>query len=242
MQLVIDIGNTRIKAAVFDQKELKQYDVFLTFDQLLNSSLFQEFPISSAIICTVVNDLEKDIAKLGKKVNVLLFTAQTPVPLQNMYKTAATLGSDRLAGAIGGNTLFPSKNILVVDAGTCIKYNFVNDKNQYLGGAISPGLDMRFKAMNTFTSRLPLLHADPGFGKLIGTSTEESILSGVQTAVVLEVDGMINAYREEYPDLQVLFTGGDVNFFEKRLKNSIFADQFLILRGLNEILIFNAKK
>ncbi|MBL0328277.1 MAG: type III pantothenate kinase [Bacteroidetes bacterium] len=129
----------------------------------------------------------------------------------------------------------------MVDCGTCIKYNFVTQKNEYIGGGIAPGLQMRFKAVHTFTSRLPLLDVDDTFNTLIGTNSNDSIISGVQMGVIAEVDGIITQYKQQYPDIKVLLTGGDVNFFAKRLKNSIFADQNLILKGLNEILDYNLK-
>lgn len=242
MQLVIDIGNTRIKTALFEKDELKHFFVFNSFQELNASDIFEKHQINNCILGSVVNGLESDIEELKKKVYVLLFTSETPVPIQNLYKSAHTLGSDRLSAAIGANVIAPNQNILVIDAGTCIKYNFVNNKNQYIGGAISPGLQMRFKALHTFTSRLPLLSIDNDFNELIGNDTNSSILSGVQTAVIAELDGMIAQYKKEFNDLKVFITGGDVNFFEKRLKNSIFADQNLILKGLNAILNFNSVK
>ena len=242
MQLVIDIGNTRIKTALFEKDELKHFFVFNSFQELNASDIFEKHQINNCILGSVVNGLESDIEELKKKVDVLLFTSATPVPIQNLYKSAHTLGSDRLSAAIGANVIAPNQNILVIDAGTCIKYNFVNNKNQYIGGAISPGLQMRFKALHTFTSRLPLLSIDNDFNELIGNDTNSSIFSGVQTAVIAELDGMIAQYKKEFNDLKVYITGGDVNFFEKRLKNSIFADQNLILKGLNAILNFNSVK
>lgn len=239
MQLVIDIGNTRIKAALFEKDEIKHSFVFQSLEEVIESDLFQQFTITYCIVGSVVNGIEAFIEKLNQKVNVSIFTTDTPIPIQNNYKSANTLGSDRLAASIGGNTLFPNENVLVIDAGTCIKYNFTNKQNQYIGGAISPGLEMRFKALHTFTARLPLLSVDDGFNDLIGKNSTESILSGVQTAVVAEVDGLIDEYKNKFSDLKIVLTGGDYNFFEKRLKNSIFADPFLILKGLNAILKFN---
>ncbi len=239
MQLVIDIGNTRIKAALFEKDEIKHSFVFQSLEEVIESDIFQQFTITYCIVGSVVNGMEAFIEKLNQKVNVSIFTTDTPIPIQNNYKSANTLGSDRLAASIGGNTLFPNENVLVIDAGTCIKYNFTNKQNQYIGGAISPGLEMRFKALHTFTARLPLLSVDYGFNDLIGKNSTESILSGVQTAVVAEVDGLIDEYKNKFSDLKIVLTGGDYNFFEKRLKNSIFADPFLILKGLNAILKFN---
>ncbi|MGQ0828022.1 MAG: type III pantothenate kinase [Bacteroidota bacterium] len=238
MQLVIDIGNTRVKAAVFEQKELKHFFVFESMEQLLSADLLKKYSVNKAIISTVVDGPEF-VEQLRKEIPVLLFYTDTPTPLKNLYQSAHTLGSDRLAAAVGGNVLFPNKNLLIIDTGTCIKYNFVNNKNEYIGGAISPGLQMRFKALNTFTSRLPLLEPDENFNVLIGTNSNESILSGVEIGAIAEVDGIIERYIQQYKDIKIVLTGGDTNFFEKRLKKPIFADQNLILKGLNEILLSN---
>ena len=242
MNLIVDIGNTRVKAAVFENSELKEFFVFGNTQELLQSSLFSTYKILNCIVGTVVNGLDAFIKVLETKTNVLLFTSETPTPLKNLYKTAHSLGSDRLAGAVGGNTLFPDKNLLVIDAGTCIKYNFVTSQNEYIGGAISEGLKMRFKAIHTFTSRLPLLDIDENSDIFIGTTSHESIISGVQNGAIAEVQGFIETYRKQYPDLNVVITGGDVNFFEKRLKKPIFADSFLILKGLNRILEYNINR
>lgn len=242
MQLVIDIGNTRVKAALFVGKELKQNFVFNSTKELIDSGIIEKNPIQNCILASVVNEIGDFISELKGRLNVIIFNADTPTPIKNLYKSAHTLGSDRLAGAVGGNFLFPNKNVLIIDAGTCIKYNFVTKNNQYLGGGISPGLQMRFKAMHTFTSRLPLLEVDEKMDALIGTDSNESIVSGAQMGAVAEVDGIIEQYKLQYPDINVVLTGGDVKFFEKRLKNSIFADQNLILRGLNEILDYNLNR
>jgi type III pantothenate kinase len=242
MNLIIDIGNTRVKAAVFEKRKLKEFFVFADTTQLLNAAIFSSYSIRQCLVGTVVNGHETFIDELQKKTQVHLFTSETPTPVKNLYKTAHSLGSDRLAGAVGGNAAFPGKNILVIDAGTCIKYNFVNDRNEYLGGAISEGLQMRFRAIHTFTSRLPLLEIDENYNKVIGTTSNESILSGVQLGAIAEVEGFIAQYKQICPDLTVIVTGGDVNFFEKRLKKPIFADSFLILKGLNAILEYNLNK
>ncbi|CAN5382780.1 type III pantothenate kinase [soil metagenome] len=241
MQLVIDIGNTRVKAALFEGKEFKQFYVFDSTTDFLASDILSK-PIKNCIFASVLNEIEPFIGVLKTKLNVLVFNADTPTPIKNLYKSAHTLGSDRLAGAVGGNFLYPNKNVLVIDAGTCIKYNFVNQNNEYLGGGISPGLQMRFKAVHTFTSRLPLLEVEENFDTLIGTNSNESIISGVQNGAVAEVEGFIAQYKQQYPDINVVLTGGDVKFFEKRVKNSIFADQNLILKGLNEILDYNLNR
>lgn len=241
MKLIIDIGNTRIKTAVFEKKELKHSFIFDSTDQLLSADLIKKYSITKSIVCSVVNDIEPFVEQLKKQTSVLLFSSETPTPLKNLYRSAQTLGSDRLAAAVGGNALFPGQNVLVVDAGTCIKYNFINSNNEYIGGGISPGLKMRFKALHTFTSRLPLLEADENFDTLVGTNSNDSILSGVEIGSIAEIEGVVERYELQYKGIKLLLTGGDANFFEKRLKKSIFADQNLILKGLNEILEYNNK-
>ncbi len=241
MNLIIDIGNTRIKAGLFKQNELIKNFVFETSEALLLSDLVGKYPIKHCFVASVVDKMDSLIQELNVKTKTLVFTAETPTPLKNLYKSVHSLGSDRLAAAVGGNFLFPNENMLVIDAGTCIKYNFVTKNNEYIGGAISPGLQMRFKALGTFTSRLPLLNLDDNFDTLIGSTTNESILSGVEIGAVTEMEGFIEQYKKLYPDINTVLTGGDVNFFEKRLKSRIFTDSFLILKGLNSILAHNIK-
>ncbi|MCE9540132.1 MAG: type III pantothenate kinase [Bacteroidetes bacterium] len=204
--------------------------------------MFESYPIKHCIVASVVENVEPFIDQLKEKTQTLLFSNQTLVPLINLYQSANTLGSDRLAAAVGGASLFPGKNVVVIDAGTCVKYNFVNSNNEFIGGAISPGLKMRFKALNTFTSKLPLLDVNEKFDTLIGTTTSESILSGVEIGIIAELEGIIDSYKQLFPDINVVLTGGDANFFEKRLKRRIFTDSFLILKGLNCILNHNLKK
>ena len=272
MNLIIDIGNTRIKAGLAEQNEIKHFFVFdngkhtpvfkefpefsgrqkqadgeqvtppplnEAVDEFVAADLFEKFSVKHCIIGSVVDNMGQFINQLKEKAPTLVFTSETPVPLVNLYRTAHTLGGDRLAAAAGGVFLFPGKNVLIIDAGTCIKYNFVNKKKEYLGGAISPGLQMRFKALHTFTSRLPLLTIDESFNTLIGTNSNESILSGVEIGTIAETEGLIEKYRALYPDVNVVLTGGDTYFFEKRLKSRIFTDSLLIMKGLNAILEHN---
>jgi len=241
MQLVIDIGNTRVKAGIFDKNELLHFFVFQSYEEFIEANLPEKFSISKCIIASVVAEFDVISDFIRKTCSVFVFTSQTPSPLKNLYQSAHTLGSDRLAAAVGGNYAFPNQNLLVIDAGTCIKYNFVSAANEYLGGAISPGLQMRFKALNHYTSGLPLIELNENFNELIGNTTQNSILSGVEIGSIAEINGIIERYQAQYPTLKTVLTGGDVNFFEKRLKNSIFADPYLILKGLNVILNFNSK-
>lgn len=246
MNLIIDIGNTRVKVALFEaNKPIQQWVYSYSKNELhevattITKEIIGHFEVNNAIVASVVEPLENFVNKIKEAVPTLIFTSTTPIPINNKYQTATTLGSDRLAAAIGGNSIYKNKNLLVIDAGTCIKYNFVSEKNEYWGGAISPGLNMRFKALNQFTSRLPLIEANNDFNSLVGPSTQESILSGVQNGMCMEIEGCIEQYQQQFSNLEVILTGGDAFFFEKRLKKPTFTDSLLILKGLNTILEYN---
>ena len=238
MNLVIDIGNTRIKSALFAGNTLYSFKTFDSFEQLLVDIDFIN-QAKHAIIGSVVDGLDLFYERLHEKVPTLIFKSATKIPLTNLYQSATTLGSDRLSAAVASFYLHPNCNVLTIDAGTCIKYNFTNSNNEYMGGAISPGIWMRFKALQHFTSKLPLVESDWSFNELIGTNTRNSILSGVLNGSVAEVDGIISHYKHLYPNILILLTGGDSEFLAKRLKNSIFAHQNLVLKGLNDILNYN---
>ncbi|HOZ87575.1 MAG TPA: type III pantothenate kinase [Bacteroidia bacterium] len=193
-------------------------------------------------IGSVTGAHEDVFESLKKKFKTTLFSATSPVPLKNLYQSALTLGSDRMAAAVGAYSFYPNSNVLTIDAGTCIKYNFVNANNEYLGGAISPGIPMRLKAMHDYTHALPEIEADTTYEKLTGQNTRESLLSGAIIGAALEADGMISSYKALYPALQVVITGGDAPYLCKQLKNRFFANQNILLYGLNTILNFNIEK
>lgn len=239
--LALDFGNTHIKAASFTKGEMGPIRRFSNLSELLNESDYV-LAHSNVIISSVTNDHSVFIQNFENKINCILFTSETKIPLQNLYKSASTLGSDRLAAAIGAFTIYPNQNVLTIDSGTCIKYNFTNSQNQYLGGGISPGLQLRFKALNSYTAKLPLLNIDETFDKLIGENTNESIFSGVLNGALAEMEGIIANYKKIYPNLIVAITGGDGDFFVKRLKNSIFGHPNLVLKGLNQILEIQLEK
>jgi type III pantothenate kinase len=240
MNLVADIGNTRIKLALFEGDELKQHEYFVLTELHKVDGFINKHKADRAIVSSVVNAAQVIVDGIKSKVPIVLeYNAETKIPVKNLYKTTSTLGNDRIPSVVGAQRQFPDTAILVIDSGTCIKYNFLNKQGEYLGGGISPGLNMRFQALPAFTSRLPLIEQDAQFDKLIGTDTRESILSGVQMGAVAEIEGMINEYKKQHPGLKIVLTGGDSSFFEKRLKNAIFADPELVLRGLNIILNYN---
>jgi type III pantothenate kinase len=241
LNLVIDIGNTRIKSALFVGNKLHTFKIVDSFEQLLADTEFIN-KANHAIIGSVVEGLDSFYEQLNQKMPTIIFKSSTKIPVANLYQSAATLGSDRLSTAIASYYLHPNCNVLTIDAGTCIKYNFTNSNNEYLGGAISPGIRMRFKALQHFTSKLPLVEPDWSYYDLIGTNTQSSILSGVLNGSVAVFDGIIEEYKRQYPDILVLLTGGDSEFLAKRLKNSIFAHQNLVLKGLNDILNYNLEQ
>jgi type III pantothenate kinase len=233
MNLVIDCGNTRVKYGIFESNQIIENGI-ITNDF---TSIFLKYKtINKVIIASVTQQHSVIQALIPKNKTVVLFSNDLKLPLQNLYQSTQTLGSDRLAASIGSYTLYPNKNVLTIDAGTCIKYNFVNHKNQYIGGAISPGLNMRLKALNHYTHGLPLIQFDENYDNLTGTNTQNSILSGTQIAAVCEVESMIERYLTLYSDLKIVFTGGDANYLCKQLKNRFFADEHLILKGLNATL------
>jgi len=166
------------------------------------------------------------------------FNHNTPLPIINKYQTLETLGKDRLASAVAAHQLFPDKDVLVIDAGTCVKFDFINSMAEYLGGSISPGLQMRFRALHSFTEKLPFVELKP-FDILIGKTTHESLLSGVINGTLAEIDGIINRYKENYPELQVVLSGGDAEYLVSKLKNRIFALSNIVLNGLKIILDYN---
>jgi type III pantothenate kinase len=241
VNLVIDIGNTRVKAALFKGNSLFEHKLYTTINDLLSDTAFLK-QAKNAIIGSVVNELDDFYKALNIIIPTIVFTSETKIPLTNLYQSASTLGSDRLSASVGAYYLYPNANVVVIDAGTCIKYNFTNSKNEYLGGGISPGIHMRFKALHEFTSKLPFIEADFLYTNLVGTSTTNSILSGVLNGSVAEIDGIIKDYKAQFADTICVLTGGDSEFLAKRLKNSIFAHQNLVLKGLNDILNYNLEK
>lgn len=236
--LVIDVGNTLVKLAVFNNNELIHLSKMPNLDKGLIGNLLSKQDISRAVV-SAVGEFPAYIAEfISQQLPLLLFSHTTRLPINNCYKTPSTLGVDRLAAAVGANDLYPSSNVLCIDCGTAITYDLVTADGNYLGGAISPGIDMRFKALNQFTAKLPLVSFNTTF-PLLGDTTETSILSGVLNGILGEVDGYIDRVKEQYSPIIVVFTGGSSIFFDKKLKNSIFVHPNLVLFGLNRILNYN---
>jgi type III pantothenate kinase len=241
MNLVIDLGNTQTKIGIFSGKELIKKFVFDKNADIEIKKLLIDFPeIKYSIISSVVNHNKEVINLLQNKTHCLRFDINTRLFFNITYKTPETLGKDRIAATAGAIALYPQKPLLIIDAGTCIKYNFVSG-NDFIGGAISPGIDMRFKALSVFTDKLPHLQYEEGFNEPIGNCTKTSIISGVQQGALFEIEGYINMFKNQNKDGIVVATGGNLSFLVDGLKNSIFAAPNLILNGLNEILLFHHK-
>ena len=235
MNLVIDIGNTLIKLAIFNGNDLIYSATESEINETVLEALYKRYTINNGIVSSVRSDEEF----LLKKHNFLNLTHTTPLPLALNYKTPETLGIDRIAAVVGSGVEYKDKNVLTIDLGTCITYDFLNAKNEYLGGAIAPGFQMRFKALNNYTEKLPLVEFDKENLNLVGNTTESSIISGVYNGMQNEIEGTINNYLSQYDDLKIVVTGGDRNLFDLEPKNRIFADEFLVQKGLNEILNYN---
>jgi type III pantothenate kinase len=243
MNLVIDIGNTQTKLAIFSHRKILEtfIEEEVTTDRI--NELTKEFPeLNQAILCSVTSTDEQLLQFLKDKFELFIeMGPETPIPKENLYKTKETLGYDRLAAAVGANSLFPCSNLLVIDAGTAITYDLIDNNNRYLGGNISPGLTTRFRALHEFTGRLPLIEKNDTF-PLLGQTTEEAIRSGVQWGILSEMDAMIERIRDQWIDCKVILTGGDSFFFDEKLKNPIFVMFELTLLGLNRIIEYNAEQ
>jgi type III pantothenate kinase len=241
MNLIIDVGNSFVKLAIFSGGDLK-YKTTVELVSIVSEvkNLKQEFNlIESAIISSVGRLNARDLKTISKYFNLIVLDSSTKIPFKNLYKTPTTLGVDRIALVCASMINYASTNVLIIDAGTCITYDFINAKNEYLGGAISPGIRVRYKSLNNLTANLPLL--DTAMPRnIIGNSTEESIHSGVIYGVLNEIEGVIESYKLNYLDLTVILTGGDAKFLSKQLKSSIFANPNFLLEGLNFILQYNS--
>jgi type III pantothenate kinase len=241
MNLAIDIGNTRTKIAVFQGGELVRKEVWEALELAALKSLAYNQNVEKIILSSVSQMSGEAEGFLKKNFFYLELTTQTPLPIAIRYQTTHTLGKDRIAAAVGAFHLFPGENCLVIDAGTCITMDVLNAAGEFLGGNISPGVEMRLKAMHHFTARLPLVSQGDELAPRLGDSTENAIRNGGELGALLEVEGFIGWCRKEFRPLRVILTGGDADFFAKNTKTKIFAHQNLVLLGLNKILQHNAE-
>lgn len=239
-KLIVDIGNTRTKLALFHNDVLTDLQVFEQPETGVVEQLLTKYPDVQASILSAVRSYPPEIELLLKRQGFFVqLDKSTALPFQNKYKTPETLGKDRLAIAAGAQHQFPGQNVLVIVAGTTITFDLVNRDGEYLGGSISPGLHMRFNALHTFTDQLPLIKLKNTDIELTGTTTETAILSGVIHGMTAEMEGIIDRYQNKYKSLKIIFGGGDYKYFDKRLKNNIFATPNIVLKGLKVILDFN---
>ncbi len=239
MVLVLDVGNTQIKLAIFQQDTLLDKIIFQKNDlqKIIENSLKKHPNIKNLIVSAVGKLTEDDFLPFQNQLKIHFISHLTKFPFDNLYKTPQTLGIDRMVLATGAVLQFPNQNRLVIDVGTCVTYDFINHKNQYLGGAISPGLRLRYESLHNYTAKLPLLTIESP-ENFIGNSTENSIHSGVVNGLTNEIDGFINQYKQEFENFKIILTGGDANFLAKRLKNTIFANSNFLLESLNKIYLY----
>jgi len=239
LDLAVDIGNSSVKAGVFRHGQLTKTFRMDHFDSRQAARLTQKYPIRNAIMCSVKNQHVSEREALANHFEHLLeLTAATPLPIQNEYQTPETLGSDRIAAVTGAFALFPGQNTLVIDAGTAITYDFLDESGHYKGGNISPGLNLRFRSLHESTGLLPLLSPQISDGWL-GKNTNQAIVAGVQNGLIFEMNQYIHHFTDHYGKLTTILTGGDSNFFDNKLKYPIFVESNLVLIGLNKILKHN---
>lgn len=246
INLVLDAGNTFLKTGLFLRGELVHHARFPSGDivrvPLLVTDIAKKHhaEIASVILSSVTDIDDNDLRFFRENRRFIRLHAGTPLPFRNEYLTPGTLGYDRIAAVSGAVALYPGKDLLTVDAGTCITYDFISKDKVYKGGSISPGIGMRFMALNRFTKQLP--HVTPAMETpLTGQDTEGSIRSGVINGIRAEFDGIAEAYKALYPSMLTVVTGGDMKYFVRKAKSDIFANSNLVLTGLNHILEYNAE-
>ena len=236
--LCFDFGNTRMKCAVFVDGVFRQEYVLEDDREETVKALLDLFRPDRTILSSVIRHNEGLEELLRSTTHFHKLDHHSKVPVTTPVGKPETIGSDRLALVVAAVTLFPGKNNLVIGLGSAITYNYVNKYREFIGGGISPGMEMRFKSLQTFTAKLPLIRADWNF-PLAGYDTRTNILSGVILGMAKEIDGIIEAYEEKYDNFNVLLSGGDSAYFTRRLKKKIFVDPYLIYKGLYAISEFN---
>ena len=240
MNLIVDIGNSRVKVAVVEQGEVLEHFIFSSIKEFDVEGVLRKYPmVSRSIVASTGEPAAKVVTMLQEHgLKAMEMTPHTPIPLRNGYLTPETLGMDRLAAAVGASALVEN-DCMVVDFGTAITIDFVVD-GEFIGGNISPGVRSRFRALHDYTSRLPECEATDEVLE-IGRSTREAIEQGVMQGITYEIEGYISSFLSKNVKLSIIFTGGDANYFVKRIKNAIFAKCDLVVCGLNTILEYNAK-
>lgn len=242
--LVIDIGNTNSKLAVFEDRTLVEYQSLKHLQPALLADIIKQFSIENSTISSVAEEFNGVIEVLKKETNYFGFSTGINTGIKNYYQTIATLGLDRWAKIIAANHDYNGKDCFIIDAGTCITYDLLDKESAYYGGSISLGLHMRFEALSHFTKRLPFVEwGREDVSIPAGTDTVSAIKNGVLQGVVNEVEGFIAHQNRINKGVTIVITGGDAGFLLEQLKNSIFApqiihDPYLVLKGLNEVIAF----
>ena len=241
MNLAIDIGNSSAKLALIDGGRVVESLRTERLSAQYVAELLDRAPISRAVLATVAGVDSAVESLLTERTDYYLRVEHTtPMPIRNLYATPHTLGIDRLAAAVGAMEIYPKCNILVADLGTAVTIDFVSAAGEFVGGNITLGAAGRFRALNDYTAGLPLVSLDDEV-EAIGCDTVSAIRSGVVSGMTYELEGYIARAEAKFDDLRIIFTGGDANYFAKRLKNTIFATSDLVILGLNKILEYNAK-
>lgn len=240
--LVIDIGNTYSKLAIFKKKELIYFQQYKQIEESILEQLIAQYAVTTSTVSSVGDDIANIELWLNKRTKYLRFSTALQAGIKNHYQSPLTLGLDRWAKVIAAHRLYNGQNSLLIDGGTCITYDVLNSNDEYFGGSISLGINMRFKALNHYTERLPLVTWDKEQNAVEeGTNTENAIKRGVLQGAINEIEGFIAIENKRNKDLKVILTGGDAVFLNNQLKNSIFAAQithepYLVLKGLNEVI------
>lgn len=229
--LCFDFGNTRLKAAVFNNDNFSEEITLLNEELSTFENLLKTYQPQKTILASVINHNPAIEDLLLAKTRFHKISHLTKANFTTAVGKPETIGADRLALSAAAAHFYPGKNNLVIGMGSCITYNFINQYHQFLGGGISPGMEMRFKAMQVFTAKLPLVKADWNF-PIIGYDTKTNMQSGVIAGIAYEMDGFIDAYSAKYDNFNVVLTGGDATYFARRLKNKIFADSYFLFKGL----------
>ncbi len=238
MNIVIDIGNSFIKIAVFNQTEML-WNTKTNADKFVEVfyEVSKQYPEIQNLLFSATGHIDKPWINIFKThYRTFTFSHKTPLSFDNLYQTPETIGLDRLALVSAANKLYKYQNVLIIDAGTCITYDLITSESKYIGGNISPGIDMRFKALHEFTAKLPRLKRETPMSFPLGKTTKDAMLNGVIQGVIFEIEQNIDRYKADYKDLTVILTGGDQQYLSAQLKNSIFANPTFQLDGLNAIL------
>jgi type III pantothenate kinase len=241
MNLIIDVGNTQFKIAVFKNSQVVFHEYYKVFGKEQVEGIFDNYPIKNAIFSDTRGIQKSNLeAVLPEGIPLLELSHSLNLPLKIDYYPPETLGKDRIAAAVGAYNMFPQKNLLIIDIGTALTVDFVSAHGVFEGGIISPGPMLRYRALNEFTGKLPLYSLTEDW-QLTGKNTRSAIEAGVQNGLLFEINEYILRYTQQWPDLKVILTGGYANLFDKKINCTIFAESKLVPMGLNSILKYNEK-